>query len=77
MMSTVSRIPANAPIEELRLSVGAYNCIKRLGKHAVADVASCTAAELHGLGVPERQIDEIRTRLQVNGRALVGDPLDA
>lgn len=74
-MSTTQPIPANAPIEELRLSVGAYNRLKRGGKHLVADVASYTAAKLRDEGVPERQIDEIRARLQANGRSLVDDPV--
>lgn len=74
-MSTTQPIPANAPIEELRLSVGAYNSLKRGGKHLIADVAACTAAELRDQGVPEQQIDEIRDCLRANGRTLVGDRL--
>ena len=63
--------PQNMPIEDLDLSVRAYNCLKRAGIHTVQDIQKLDPeemAQIRNLGARSRA--EIAAKLQARGIAL-------
>lgn len=63
------------PLEDLRLSNRAMNCLKRHGVETVQEVSEMSEDDLYGLrGMGVRLVDEIREALSSRGLTLVGDP---
>jgi len=63
----------DTPIEELDLSVRAYNCLKRQGINTVGQLTECSEADLLNIrNFGAKSIEEVKDKLQAMGLALAG-----
>jgi len=79
-VETTTLLPAQVevpgePLEDLRLSNRAMNCLKRHGVDTVQEVSEMSEDDLYGLrGMGVRLVEEIRASLATRGLTLMGDP---
>ena len=79
-VETTTLMPAQVevpgePLEDLRLSNRAMNCLKRHGVETVQELAEMSEDDLYGLrGMGVRLVSEIRDALATRGLILSGDP---
>lgn len=63
--------PAKLPIEDLELSVRAFNCLKRAGINTVADLLEKSVEDLQKVrNLGKKSIDEIEEKLQTHSPGL-------
>ena len=73
-LKTLQVVAASEPLEDLRLSNRAMNCLKRHGLETIQEVAALNRDELFALrGMGVRLVDEIRDVLAERGIALAND----
>jgi DNA-directed RNA polymerase subunit alpha len=66
----------NMPIEELKLSVRTYNCLKRSGVHLVGQILAMKAQELLAIrNLQQRDCYELRQQLISHGFMSALEPI--
>lgn len=56
------------PLDDLDLSVRAYNCLRRAGKNTLGDIKKMTEAELMGVrNLGRRSLEEVKAKLREYG----------
>ena len=64
------------PVEELKLTMRSYNCLKREGIHTIGELVSHTEQDLLDIrNFGMKSIDEVKEKLQTLGLSLKSSPM--